>query len=125
MRVLFRTRRGLAAIAAAAAMVIGGGVAYAATSGAPPVTSPTPTAGPYYSGPVHECVSASAENRIYVEEHSNQLGNCARGYLQLAVNELTPAFQLQLGSTVYNCTTSTAGRAETLIVCPNPAVGAG
>jgi len=115
----------LVAIAVLALAALGGGVAYAATNGGPPITSPPGTVGPYYSGPVHECVSSSAENQTYVEEHSAAIGNCAKGYLQFAVNELTPAFQLQLGSTVYNCTTSTSGRSETLIVCPNPAAAGG
>ncbi len=117
-----RIRRVAVVIGLAIALGLGGfGIAYAAASSGPPITSPPGTVGPYYSGPVHECVSASAENHVYVEAHSSTLGNCAKGYVQFAANELTPSFQLQLGSAVYNCTTSTSG-AETKIVCPNPAV---
>lgn len=125
------TRKKLAAILAAVLVgpfiALGGGLAAAAVLAAgPPITTPTPTVGAFYSGPVHVCVSAADEGRSYVEEHSTARGNCAHGYVQFAANELTPAFQLQLGSTVYSCTTSTTGAGaelRTMITCPGPGTG--
>lgn len=122
-----RLRRMWVITAAVAVMVLGGGIAYAsvaAVSAGPPVTSPPGIAGPYYSGPVHECVSDTNESVAYTELHSTAVGNCAAGYRQLVMNELTPAFTLTLGmaggsSTAYNCTASTA-QPETSIACTAP-----
>lgn len=104
--------------------LIGGAAGAAVMASGPPVTAPTPTVGPFYSGPVHVCASTANEGSLYVEEHSTARGNCAHGYVQMAANELTPGFKLQIGSTVYSCTTSTTGAGaelETMITCPAPA----
>ena len=119
-----RLRRGIFAIVAAAVIGLGGGVAYAATSGGPPITVPSAPAGPVYSGPVHECVSIVNESVSYFELHSTTFGNCAAGYRQVTTNELTPVFTLTLGitggsSTSYSCTAATA-QAETAITCTAP-----
>ena len=93
------------------------GASIAAASG-PTVQSPTMAAGPYFGGPVHECWSTGNESGsgAYLEEHSTTLGNCARGYTQLAVNELTPKFTLELNGAALACTADTAG-AETALTC--------
>lgn len=116
------TRRGklrLAAAAAAAVTLLLGaaaiGASIASASG-PPVTAPSSGPGPYYSGPVHVCLSAGNESAGYSELHSTGLGNCAAGYRQAAINELTPAFTLQLGALTYACTADTA-QARTAIAC--------
>lgn len=116
-----RLQKLLGMIVIVLASIILGAAAYAAVASGPPVTSPPGTAGPYYSGPVHECVSAGNENTVYVEEHSDQVGNCAAGYRQLVVNELTPAFTLELNGAVLQCSADTAG-AETALKCPAPPV---
>jgi hypothetical protein len=114
------TRLKIAVIAVAIAIAaLGGGIAWAAVTGAPPVTSPTPTTGPYFSGPVHQCISDADESTLYTETRSDRLGNCASGYTQLVANELTPAFTLQLGSVTYACTADTA-QPQTAITCPTP-----
>lgn len=114
-------RRIIAAIAAAV-MLLGGAAfgALIASAGGPPVTAPSSGPGPYYSGPVHVCVAA--DSVAYFELHSTALGNCAGGYKQAALNELTPAFTLQLGATVYDCTADTA-QAHTAIVCATSSPG--
>ena len=116
-----RLRKRLLVILAALCLVAtGAGAAAAAVlASGPPVSSPAATAGSYFSGPVHECVSAANESAVYVEGHSTALGNCARGYVQMAANELTPKFTLQLGSTAYTCSASTAA-AETALTCAAP-----
>ncbi len=122
-----RIRRAITALVGAAVIVLGGGLAYgayAAVSGGPPITAPSPPAGPVYSGPVHECVAIGNESVAYFELHSTTFGNCAAGYRQITTNEITPAFTLTLGtaggaSTAYNCTAATA-QAETAITCTAP-----
>lgn len=112
-------RRRITAIVLGVMLALGGlgaGAALAAGSSGPPVTAPSSGPGPYYSGPVHECVSVANESVSYTEEHSTGLGNCAAGYRQLAVNELTPAFTLQLGTVVYDCTAAT-DQASTALTC--------
>jgi hypothetical protein len=116
------TRRFLAVIAACIMCLAGGGVAYAAISGGPPVTTPTPVTGAYYSGPVHECVSTADESTAYFEENSGRQGNCAPGYIQLAVNELTGGFTLELGGATWDCTADTA-QAQTALSCTDPSKG--
>jgi hypothetical protein len=75
-----------AIVGAVALAVAVGGAAYAAVAGGPPVHSPAGVVGPYYQGgPVSICVSQTDEGVIYVEEHSQLLGNCAAGYIQLTV----------------------------------------
>lgn len=101
-----------------AAIVLGTG-AYAAVASGAPVASPPTAAGPYYAGPVHVCISAANESVAYFEEHSTMLGNCAAGYRQAALNELSPKFTLELGGTSYTCSADTAA-AETAITCPSP-----
>lgn len=117
-----RLQRAAMVLTIAGLIALGGGIlgALTASAGGPPVTAPTTGPGPFYAGPVHECVAG--ESTAYFELHSTALGNCARGYTQLTVNELTPSFSLQLGSTVYACQAVTA-RAETAITCspPSPA----
>ena len=111
--------RWLAALAAAVlGLGLGLGLGAASASG-PPVTAPSSGPGPYYSGPVHICVNTANEGTAYFELHSTQLGNCAGGYRQLAANELTPAFTLQLGATAYQCTAATDA-ARTAIACSVP-----
>ena len=90
--------------------------AAAVISPPPPVTAPPGTVGPFYSGPVHECVSAGNESVAYFELYSTARGNCAPGYRQLAVNELTPSFTLQLGTAAYQCTAATAQQ-QTALSC--------
>lgn len=107
----------LAALALALASI---GFSAAAFASGPPVSSPAATIGPYYSGPVHECWSTTNESVSYLEEHSTAQGNCLRGYTQLAVNELTPRFTLQLpGGPVLTCSADTAAT-ETVISCSAP-----
>jgi hypothetical protein len=71
----------------AVAILAGGGAAFAAvTSSGPGVNPGTVNIGPYYkAGPVSICVSQANEGVIYVEEHTQVLGNCAAGYVQLTV----------------------------------------
>lgn len=84
-------RRRLAAAAATGALglaVIGAGAAYAASThpaGGPVIVSPSP-GGPYFTGPVNVCVDLASEGTVYVELHSDTLGNCAHGYAQLTIN---------------------------------------
>lgn len=118
-----RTKRRIFTIAAAAFIMVvgvGGAVAMVAAAAGPPVTAPSSGPGPYYSGPVHECLSGSNESAAYFELHSTALGNCAQGYRQVTVNELTPAFTLQInGGPVMSCTAATA-QAETALACSTP-----
>lgn len=97
---------------------LGGVGVYAAAAAGPPVTAPSSGPGPYYSGPLHVCVNPANEggSGAYYELHTTQLGNCAAGYRQAVLNELTPAFTLTIGGTAYNCTASTAA-AETALSC--------
>jgi hypothetical protein len=118
-----RRNAGLVIAALAVALVSSAAslAAFATLAGSgPPVTGPAATIGPYYSGPVHECWSDTNESVSYLEEHSTAQGNCLRGYTQLAVNELTPRFVLQLpGGPLLACTASTA-TAETALACSAP-----
>jgi hypothetical protein len=108
-----RARLAVLAVALAAIGGAGGAFAYAAAAAGPPVTSPS-------SGPVHMCASTTNESVAYTELHSTALGNCAAGYRQLTLNELTPAFTLELGGTAYDCTAATA-QDETALTCTQPA----
>jgi hypothetical protein len=123
LEVIGPVRRRIAAAMLAVFLVAAGYTAAAAAVGGtpPPVTSPTPTAGPYFSGPVHECVNLKNEGLDYFELHTDSLGNCGGGYVQLTVNELTPTFALKLGSTVYTCSAVTSATPETAVTCATPA----
>jgi hypothetical protein len=123
-----RLRKRIVAVCAAVFLVATGATAASAAivASGPPITSPTPTVGPFFSGPVHECVLASNEGVAYFELHSNTLGNCAKGWIQLTVNELTPTFTLKLGTGTgavdYTCSAVTAA-AETAVSCATPPPG--
>jgi hypothetical protein len=126
---LNKINRRLAAVVLGLGLAIGGaGAAVAATAGGPALTSPAGTVGPYYSGAVHECVNAVNESVSYFELHTTQQGNCAAGYRQVVVNELTPAFTFSLNGVNYTCTAATA-QTETALSCtpvpvpsPSPSV---
>ncbi len=81
-----RKLRALLATAAAALAVVlvSGGYVWAASTGGPPVNQ---TPGPYFQQgtAVNLCVSSSNESVVYVELHSQKLGNCAAGFTQLTI----------------------------------------
>lgn len=116
-----KINRKIAAVVLGLFLATGAGAAAGAAvaNPGPPLTVPAASSvGPYFSGPVHACIKQGDEafKDSYWELYSTMQGNCARGYHQVTVNEITPKFQFFINNTNYNCNVNSA-QSETMIVC--------
>ena len=103
MRKTFKVT-GLGAALAACLAFGGYGVAQAAT------THPAAAAADQYVAQgtrINICVSTTDESDIYVEEHSNSLGNCAAGFEQFSVVSDPAGYVIPSTSTVADTVTVT------------------